>query len=262
MVERLIGYSFARVNNMQQWRYTVSTGDIGRHEQVFYSSIEMRPAAPEPLYANAVAGAAYTAAGGHRPSRPASSRLSGARRIWMAGLATLPWLFPVLAAAQAPLQPAPSPVQSDEAAITQVVLGIISYTRWPAELPTLHLCVLAAPQWAAGLLQQTWQVRDHSVISRRLSSLDDAEGCNIIYTGAISEAVRQALSERLTGNPVLSISENDQTCTIGSMFCLNVRAGHVSFMVNLDSVARSGVRVNPAVLQLGHHAPAPNGAPR
>jgi hypothetical protein len=259
---------------------------MSRLTRVFYSIIKERPVGPAPLYPNTAAGSTRTivdrrhalpeplrsrvtpghparhrslpALLGH--GRPPSPRPFGAWRIWMAGLATLPWLFPVPATAQAPAQPVPSPTQSDEAAVTQVVLGIISYTRWPVELPALHLCVLATPRWAAGLLQQARQVRDRPVLPRRLQSLDESDGCNIIYTGAISDAERQALSERLAGSPVLSISENDPDCSIGSMFCLNVRDGRVTFMVNLDSVARSGVRVNPAVLQLGRRAQAPNGA--
>jgi len=34
------------------------------------------------------------------------------------------------------------------------------------------------------------------------------------------------------------------------VFCLNIRGARISFKVNLDSLARSGVRVNPSVLQL------------
>ena len=34
------------------------------------------------------------------------------------------------------------------------------------------------------------------------------------------------------------------------MFCLDVRDAGVGFETNLDAVARSGVRVNPRVLQL------------
>jgi len=49
---------------------------------------------------------------------------------------------------------------------------------------------------------------------------------------------------------VLSISEADDPCTVGSLFCLRVSDQQVAFDVNLDSVARSGVRIHPSVLQL------------
>jgi hypothetical protein len=38
------------------------------------------------------------------------------------------------------------------------------------------------------------------------------------------------------------------------MFCLGISDEHVGFKVNLDAVARSGIRVHPNVLQLGKRA--------
>jgi hypothetical protein len=55
----------------------------------------------------------------------------------------------------------------------------------------------------------------------------------------------------------LSISEADSSCSVGSMFCLRIKPGKVSFDVNLDSVARSGVRVHPSVLKLATRQATP-----
>ena len=41
------------------------------------------------------------------------------------------------------------------------------------------------------------------------------------------------------------------------MFCLNVDGERVSFDINLDAVARSGVRVHPNVLNLARRPGAP-----
>jgi hypothetical protein len=73
-----------------------------------------------------------------------------------------------------------------------------------------------------------------------------------LYLGELSEAERAHINARIAGNPVLTISEHDSTCTLGAMFCLNDDAGRVTFDINLDSVARSGVRVSPNVLGLAH----------
>ena len=61
----------------------------------------------------------------------------------------------------------------------------------------------------------------------------------------------------VAGHPVLTISENDPSCTAGGMFCLNVDGERVSFDINLDAVARSGVRVHPNVLNLARRPGAP-----
>lgn len=61
----------------------------------------------------------------------------------------------------------------------------------------------------------------------------------------------------LAGHPVLTIAEHDPSCTAGGMFCLNVDGDRVSFDINLDAVARSGVRVHPNVLNLARRPVTP-----
>ncbi|MNN73616.1 hypothetical protein D3C81_1897490 [compost metagenome] len=74
----------------------------------------------------------------------------------------------------------------------------------------------------------------------------------------MTEARRKRLSADLSGRPVLVIAEEDFECEVGSMFCLNIRENQVSFRVNLDTLARSGVHVHPSVLQLGRRKGSPS----
>ena len=80
--------------------------------------------------------------------------------------------------------------------------------------------------------------------------------CDAVYIGKLTADERSRLFASLTGHPVLSISEGDDQCTVGSLFCLRVGDEQVSFEVNLDSVARSGVRIHPSVLQLSRRKSA------
>ena len=73
--------------------------------------------------------------------------------------------------------------------------------------------------------------------------------CDVIYLGVLTPEQRLALFERLHGHAILSISEQSRECIADAVFCL--QAGErVRFRVNLDALARSGVRVHPAVLKL------------
>lgn len=140
------------------------------------------------------------------------------------------------------------------AAVRNVVLGILSYARWPIEPAELHVCVVAPTQFADDLMQGATQPSGRSVQVQRVpldSPLLSTNFCNVVYLGVASAAERQRLFAQLAGHPVLSISEQGDSCSVGSMFCLHVHGARVSFEVNLDSVARSGVRVHPSVLQLG-----------
>lgn len=140
-------------------------------------------------------------------------------------------------------------------AVTDVVLSIISYTQWPVSLPQLQLCVLAKPLYAGELLSGVSTSDGKKIVARTMTINDPHLGrdCNVVYLGAVTEAQRLEIFERLSGHPVLSISDANATCAVGSMFCLYVDdAGKVRFKINLDSVARSGVRVDPHVLLLSH----------
>lgn len=160
-----------------------------------------------------------------------------------------------IAAAASPANP---PVSSHDATVRQVVLGIISFTRWPATPVHLHLCVTGRPDYALGLTD-TLEAGSTLVDVQRVSPDDPALGmaCDIVYFGTLSNDERTRVRTAVAGHPVLTIAEHDPPCTAGSMFCLNVDGDRVSFDINLDAVARSGVRVHPNVLNLARRPVTP-----
>jgi len=143
-------------------------------------------------------------------------------------------------------------------AVTQVVLGILSYARWPVEPTPLRLCLIGPTEYADDLVKGTTQATGRPLTVRRLLAGDSriASECDAVYVGKLTGQERSQLTTTLTGKPVLSISEADDPCTVGSLFCLRVKDSHVAFDVNLDSVARSGVRIHPNVLQLSRRRAA------
>ncbi|MDQ0652459.1 YfiR family protein [Pseudomonas cedrina] len=144
-------------------------------------------------------------------------------------------------------------------AVTQVVLGILSYARWPVEPAQLRLCIVGPTQYTDDLIKGTTQATGRPVVVQRLLAdrSDIVDACDAVYIGKLTVDERSRLFNSLAGHPVLSISEGGDQCTVGSLFCLRVGDEQVSFEVNLDSVARSGVRIHPSVLQLSRRrAPA------
>jgi hypothetical protein len=137
--------------------------------------------------------------------------------------------------------------------VARTVMALLSYVRWPAPPPELRLCIVGPTQYADELLQVQGPATDRKIVGRRLNIGSPLlySACDVIYTGALDAGVERDLYAQLAGHPVLSISEAEPECTAGPMFCLSVTDQHVSFKINLDSVARSGVRVHPSVLQLG-----------
>ena len=160
----------------------------------------------------------------------------------------------VFAQSQAPAGMADQRAKS----VTQVVLGILSYARWPVEPAQLRLCIVGPTEYTDDLVKGTTLATGRPVTVQRLLADNPsiASECDAVYIGKLTQEERGRLFASLTGRPVLSISESDDQCTVGSLFCLRVSDDQVSFEVNLDSVARSGVRIHPSVLQLSRRKPA------
>ena len=160
-----------------------------------------------------------------------------------------------LAATTTPASPAFS---SHDSAVRQVVLGIVSFTRWPTTPVRLHLCVTGRPDYA-GDLTDTMQAGSTMLDVQRVRFDDPALGiaCDVVYLGNLGNDERARVRDMLAGHPVLTIAEHDVTCTAGAMFCLTVEGERVTFDINLDAVARSGVRVHPNVLNLARRALTP-----
>jgi len=160
----------------------------------------------------------------------------------------------VFAQSQAPAGMADQRAKS----VTQVVLGILSYARWPIEPAQLRLCIVGPTEYTDDLVKGTTLATGRPVTVQRLLADNPsiAGECDAVYIGKLTQEERGRLFASLTGRPVLSISESDDQCTVGSLFCLRVSDDQVSFEVNLDSVARSGVRIHPSVLQLSRRKPA------
>ncbi|PRB42531.1 hypothetical protein CQ009_26490 [Pseudomonas sp. MYb2] len=171
-------------------------------------------------------------------------------------LVGLLWLLTGVAVAQA--QKPTGMAEQRAQSVTQVVLGILSYARWPVEPAQLRLCIVGPTEYTDDLVKGTTQATGRPVIVRRLLADNPAivSECDAVYIGKLTADERSRLFESLIGHPVLSISEGDDQCTVGSLFCLRVGDEQVSFEVNLDSVARSGVRIHPSVLQLSRRKPA------
>ncbi|RAR52254.1 uncharacterized protein DUF4154 [Paraburkholderia unamae] len=145
-----------------------------------------------------------------------------------------------------------------DAAVRQVVLGIISFTRWPTPPAHLRLCVTGRPDYAQGLVD-TLHAGSTPLEVQHVQFDDSTLGatCQVVYLGDLSDTERQQVGVAVAGHPVLTIAEHDPSCTAGSMFCLNVDGERVTFDINLDAVARSGVRVHPNVLNLARRPVTP-----
>jgi hypothetical protein len=151
----------------------------------------------------------------------------------------------------APANDAPS-AEIDQA-VAQTVLGILGFARWPGQPTEIRLCVLGRSRHADALLEARQTVVSHGrrVSIRQRAPVDAALDCDALYLGALSREDLLAVRGRIAGRAELTLHEDAGACGALGMFCLDISRSTVGFEVNLDALARSGVRVHPGVLQLG-----------
>ncbi|WP_244212665.1 YfiR family protein [Rahnella woolbedingensis] len=141
-----------------------------------------------------------------------------------------------------------------DAAVAQTVNGILSYSHWPDATPSsvLTLCIIPPVKYAAQLTPDgsAFTGRPLKIMTLPFDSPLLISECDAIYSGSTTADQQADLHQRLEGHAVLTISEQDDACALLNAFCLVITPLHTGFKLNLDTLSRSGVRVNPAVLQL------------
>lgn len=155
-----------------------------------------------------------------------------------------------------PLAPGVAETGDDatNAAVAQTVNGILSYSRWPAGTASsaLTLCIVPPVKYAAQLTPDgsAFSGRSLKILTLPIDSPLLTSQCDAIYSGSTTAGQQTDLHQRLEGHAILTIGEQDDACALLNAFCLVITAQHTGFKLNLDTLSRSGVRVNPAVLQL------------
>lgn len=132
----------------------------------------------------------------------------------------------------------------------RIVSGIISFARWPALSGAPQLCVFSSARHLTFPASPTATVLPFSVVFLNNDADLARNRCDAIYFGDQSPQQQTELLAMKEGKAVLSMAENNPDCTTGAAFCLIFNTDHPMFSVNLDSLARSGVRVSPDVLLL------------
>ena len=181
-------------------------------------------------------------------------RALGLVRVQMVGV--LAALASQLAAQAA--EPA-APLGAPSALVAQTVWGILGYTRWPGEPAVVQLCIAGETLHATALLEGAELAGGRKVAARRVrvEERSPLESCHALYAGRLRTGEwAQWMAAWPSGQPLLTLSEDALHCQSGGTFCLDTSGKTISFELNLDSMARSGVRVNPRVLGLARRKEA------
>ncbi|POT56281.1 DUF4154 domain-containing protein [Citrobacter amalonaticus] len=157
----------------------------------------------------------------------------------------------VLLLAGSPLfaQDAPEAAKS----VRSMVSGIVSYTRWPALSGPPRLCIFSSSRFTSILGDSSNASLPYLPVIVHTEQEALIARCDGFYFGNEPPALQVELANKYPSKALLLIAEQNAECIIGSAFCLIINNNEVRFAVNLDSLSRSGVRVNPDVLMLARN---------
>lgn len=159
-----------------------------------------------------------------------------------------------LVAGPAPAQSAPA--HADEYRLKAAILyNLAKFVDWPADAfadaaSPLSLCVIGADPFGP-LLDDTLRghlVAGRPVVARRIADL--TSGCQVLFIAGSEKKRLPVLLDRLRGQSLLTVSEDDAFVDLGGMIGLITEGERVRFNVNADAAERARLKVSARLLAL------------
>lgn len=130
-----------------------------------------------------------------------------------------------------------------------LTLAILSYTKWDSKKPLL--CVLENHDITSIFQEQI----EHKKASFNVTSIGERDlsnnKCDAIFFSPNIPIIQQNNIIKNNFRPfMLSFTENNLECEGQVIFCLYKRKDQYTFNVNLDTLARSRLHIDPRVLLL------------
>ncbi len=132
------------------------------------------------------------------------------------------------------------------------------YVEWPPETfrasgEPLVVCVLGTDPFGS-LLDDTVRgetVRDQKLVVRRLTRVEEAAGCALLFVSASEERDMGRTLKSVQGASILTVSEIDGFAERGGIINLRMEQNKVRFEINLEAAERSGLKISSQLLKLG-----------
>lgn len=146
-----------------------------------------------------------------------------------------------------------SPVVTSAQNVAQTTLSILSYVHWSVDSPTV--CIVKNEEISKQLITLTHQNNYNFQFKSIESSQLKLTHCDAVFFSNTTPSTEQQFINSAMNKNILSFSSSNLECEIGSAFCLYTsKGGRTLFKLNLDSLSRSKIHVDPRVLLLARNA--------
>lgn len=137
--------------------------------------------------------------------------------------------------------------------IYMMTLSVLSYVKWNTPSPTLCIIDDASASISFNQLfnQQKFNFKSQDI---RISEFSHTK-CDAVFFSRGSAQLEQKTLNAALNQSTLSFSSNNPDCEIGSTFCFyTTKTGITRFKVNLDSLSKTKIHIDPRVLLLAQNA--------
>lgn len=167
-------------------------------------------------------------------------------------------LLVALAIALGPIPSASQPAPTEYQLKAVFLYSFTKYVRWPdrgaeeREEP-LHLCVLGRDPFGAllddAIAGET--VRGRPLAARRLSSVEGADGCHVLFVSRSASTGLTEVLAALDGKSVLTVGESERFAEDGGIIAMTEQANRIGIVINRGAAKRAGLTISSQLLKLG-----------
>lgn len=137
--------------------------------------------------------------------------------------------------------------------IYMMTLSIMSYVKWSTQTPIL--CTLDDPDTTELFTKTINQQKNPTKVKAISSQQFTTQKCDAVFFSQTTPLLEEKLITSAFSPPVLSFSKSNVDCEIGSIFCLyTTKSNNTQFRVNLDSLAKAKIHIDPRVLLLAQRS--------
>ena len=140
--------------------------------------------------------------------------------------------------------------QSQEKIYSIFILNFVKGIQWPDATPKKFVIgVLAYPPLAAELMQtfSSSRIKNHTIEIREYSSIEEIEGCQIIFVPSFKTRSFEKLLSKVGTKPVLIVSNKMDMAKKGAGANFILVEGKPTYEINCKAIERRGMKISTVV---------------
>ena len=151
-----------------------------------------------------------------------------------------------------PLSAAENIVASETSVQAAFLYNFALYTEWPTFAGTkFNICVMGSePVYEALQPFREKQVRGHKVAVTKITSVSQADACQILFVGQAEHASIKSISRQLGQEPVLVVAVENSFDPRNVIITLVPQQGRIGFKINNSAAQASSLTISSKLLKL------------